>query len=125
MAEVLGYRAVIADLKHAEKAIRLGVRKEIRQAAEPVRATAQELAIARVRNMTVGWSRMRVGVTQAGVYVVPRKRGTRTPKHKRPEFSDLMMARVMEPALYYHQAGAVRDIERIVDRECARFNRMP
>jgi hypothetical protein len=119
---VEGYEDVLRGLKTADKNIRLGVRKEIRQAAEPVRATAETLAVERIPSIGVAWSRMRVGVTQTTVYVAPRKRGLKAGRRKRPNLAPLMQARVMEPALYYHQEEVYRHIDSLIDRECARFN---
>jgi SH3-like domain-containing protein len=120
-----GYEDFLRDLKTAEKNIRNGVRKEIRQAAEPVKATAESLAVSRIRGVDFGepWSRMRVGVTQKSVYVAPRRRGSKAGLSKRPNFADLLMNRAMEPALEQHQDEVVRDIDSLIGREAARFNR--
>jgi hypothetical protein len=120
-----GYEDLLRDLKTADKRIRDGVRKEIRQAAEPVRATAESLAVSRIRGIEQGdhWSRMRVGVTQKSVYVAPRARGKKTGSTKRPNLADLLMSRSMEPALYVHQEEVVRHIDSLIGREAARFNR--
>jgi hypothetical protein len=120
-----GYEDVLRGLKNAEKNVRLGVRKEIRQAAEPVRATAEGLAVARISGIKPGefWSKMRVGVTQKSVYVAPRPRGRKAGSGKRSNLADLLMSRAMEPALYVHQEEAVQTINRLIEREADRFNR--
>ena len=120
-----GYEDFLRDLKTADKKIRNGFRKEIRQAAEPVRATAEELAVSRISGIEPGdhWSRMRVGVTQKSVYVAPRARGQKAGVRKRPNLADLLMSRAMEPALYTHQEETVRHIDQMISREAARFNR--
>jgi hypothetical protein len=122
---VEGYEDVLRGLKTADKSIRLGVRKEIRQAAEPVRATAEALAVARISGIDEGdsWSKMRVGVTQTSVYVVPRKRGLKVGSRKRRNLAPLMQARAMEPALFYHQDEVFRHVQSLIDREADRFNR--
>jgi repressor of nif and glnA expression len=53
---VEGYTDVLRALKTADKNMRLGVRKEIRQAAEPVRATAEVLAVTQIRGIQTGTS---------------------------------------------------------------------
>jgi hypothetical protein len=122
---VEGYTDVMRAMKTMEKNVRLGYRKEIRQAAEPVRQTAESLAAVRIRGMGQGdpWTRMRVGVTQTSVYVAPVKRGIRAGSRKRRNLAPLMQARVMEPALYAHQDEVFRHVDSLVQRECDRFNR--
>jgi hypothetical protein len=127
-----GFTELQRALKHADKSIRLGIRKEFRDAVEPVRAMAEELAVARIRGLEEGdpWSKMRVGITQNSVYVAPRQRGrkggrrgrTQARHHADQLFADMLMSRAMEAALYQHGDQAVHDIERMLDRVCDRFN---
>jgi len=119
---------VLRALKTVERDVRLGVRKELRQAAEPIRADAAELTDTRIRNMyrSPRWSRMRVGVTQRVVYVAPRQRGVKSqPRQqlKRPNLADLMTTRAMQPSLDRHRTTVVREMEQMLDRAAAKFNR--
>lgn len=121
---VEGYTDVLRALKTVDKDIRVGVRKEIRQAAEPVRATAETLAVTQIRGIRAGdrWAAMRVGITQTSVYVAPVKRGLRAGARKRPNLAPLMQNRVMEVALYQHQEEVFAHVDALIARECARFN---
>ena len=113
-------------LKTADKNVRLGVRRELRQVAEPVRADAQELAAAEIRNIGPAWSRMRTGVTRRVVYVAPRQRSraSRTnPRLRRPNLAGLLMGQAMEPALQRHQPQIEREMEQMLDRVADQFNR--
>jgi hypothetical protein len=120
---VKGLGDVVRGLKTVERDVRLGVRKELRGGAEPVRATAQELAVEGITNIGPVWPRMRVGVTQKAVYVAPRARSRGRRSGRRPNLAGLLMERAMEPALERHQDEVVRKIERALDRACSRFNR--
>lgn len=79
--------------------MRLGIRRELRGVAEPVRADAESLAASGIRNIGPDWSRMRVGLTPDVVYVAPRKRGVKRGSRKRRNLAPLLMTRALEPAL--------------------------
>lgn len=83
----------------ADRALSRELRKGLRDAAEPVKADAQTLALERIPHMTTDWSRMRVGVTRTSVYVAPRNRGSRSGTRKRRNLFDLIAGRSLEPAL--------------------------
>lgn len=93
----------LSDLQKAWAVADRETSKELRQAfrdaAEPVRSDAQALALHTIDNMTVAWSRMKIGVTRRSVYVAPKSRDTRIKSRKRPKLADLMAARAMQPAL--------------------------
>jgi hypothetical protein len=129
---VEGLRDVQKALKNADKDVRLGIRKELRGIAEPVKATAEQLAVPRIRGLRAGapWSKMRVGVTQTMVYVVPKQRGRKrggqpSGPRRRADlvFKDLMIDRVFEPTMYVHQDRIGREVEQMLDRVCVKFNR--
>lgn len=120
----------LADLQRAlakaEREVRLGVRKELRQVAEPVRAEAQQLAAGTIRNIGPAWPRMRVGVTRNLVYVAPRQRSrtSRTnPRVRRPNLAGLLMDQAMQPALDRNQTRVERELEQMLDQVADRFNR--
>lgn len=115
-------------LAKAERDVRLGVRKELRQVAEPVRADAEDLAGAEIRNIGPAWQRMRTGVTSKAVYVAPRQRSRASrvnPRARRPNLAPLLMGRAMEPALSRNQATVERELEQMLDQVADRFNRSP
>lgn len=119
---VEGLRELSRAFALADKEERKRFRATLREIAEPVRADAESLAISRIPNVGVPWSRMRVGVTRTSVYVAPRQRGSR--RRKRPNLAGLLMDRAMSPALDAHQgeiAGAVDDMLGDVARLWERF----
>lgn len=87
------------------------LKQALREAAEPVRRDAQTLAIHTIDNMTVEWSRMRVGVTRRMVYVAPKKRGTNQRHRKRRNLADLLAARAMQPALDHNVTRVRRGVD--------------
>jgi hypothetical protein len=121
-----GYQELLAALKTYDRDVRLGMRRELRQAVEPVRATAESLARSEIRNIGQRWPRMRIGITKSSLYVAPRERGIKTRGYdarRRPNLAGLLMDRAMQPALDQHAEEAVRQIDGLLDREAARFNR--
>ena len=110
-------------LRVAEKDVRVGIRAELRHTAEPVRADAEQLATARISNIGINWSRMKVGVTQSSVYVAPRQRGTKTRRRKRPNLAVRMMNEAMQPALDKNTAEVERRINAMLHGVADKFNR--
>ena len=130
---VKGWREVNAAFAHTDRDIRLGWRAEQRQVAEPVRRTAETLALSSIRQMPASpkWSRMRTGVTRNMVYVAPRQRGVRWNKKnpgyrfemRRPNLADLLMERAMQPALEQHEHDIEARFEQLLDHAADNFNR--
>jgi hypothetical protein len=98
---VEGLRELQRAFKAADKTLQKDLRSGLRAAAEPVRASAETLAVEKITRIGVPWSRMRVGVTQREVYVAPRQRGQKgkDQRLRRPNLFDLLMGRALEPAL--------------------------
>jgi hypothetical protein len=122
---VRGLNELQASLAHADRTVRLGVRKGLREAAEPVQRGAEQLAMSEIRNMSRSpkWSRMRVGVTRNLVYVAPRQKGTRgRGPRRRPNLADLLMGRAMHPALDQHIGEVEARLEELLDRAADEFN---
>jgi hypothetical protein len=121
-----GQHELLASLTHADRALRLGVRRGLRQAAEPVQRGAEQLAVSGIRNMerSPKWARMRVGVTRNVVYVAPRQRGTKGTARasRRPNLADLLMDRAMQPALDQHVDEVEARLEELLDRISDEFN---
>lgn len=106
-----------------DRSLNVELRDGLRRAAEPVRADAQNLAVVSIRNMTLPWSQMRVGVKADSVYVAPVKKGTRNPRRARPRFADLMMNRAMIPALVRNEEKVARERTKVVDEMLTRWER--
>lgn len=112
----------IRELERAFKLTGLGMEAGLREAmeasAEPVRLDAQTLAVDRIRNIGVPWSRMRVGVTRRTAYVAPQERGRRTrlrPNSGRPNLRRLLLERSMEPALEQNIGNVEREFGSALD----------
>lgn len=111
-------------LRQADRDVRLGIREEYRNVAEPVRAVAETLALANIRNIGVPWSRFRVGITQRAVYVVPKQRGARgrNQRRRRPNLARLMYPQ-MQNALDRNQAEIERRFNAMLFGVADKFNR--
>src|SRR5262245_45001915 len=95
-------RETMRAFRRADKTLNREMRAGLRDVAEPVRSSAEHLAVTGIPRIGIPWSRMRVGVTQSFVYVAPRERGraSRTnPRIRRPNLKTLLLDRAMEPAL--------------------------
>lgn len=103
----------------ADKETSKELRAALRDAAEPVQADAQALAFHTIDNMTLSWSRMKIGVTRRSVYVAPKQRETRVKSRKRPKLADLLAARAMQPALNRN----IHKVEAQVDQALATVGR--
>lgn len=111
---VRGLREMQRAFAKADKTLSRELRDALREVAEPVRAEAEQLAVQRIRNVGMDWSRMRVGVSRTLVYVAPKQRGVKSKadrRRRRPNFADLLMDMAMVPALQNN----VRLIERRMD----------
>lgn len=99
----------------ADRTLATELRTGLRQAAEPVRADAERLAVTSIRRIGIPWSRMRVGVTRHTVYVAPRQRGNRnSPQLKRRNLPGLLLDRAMLPALRINDARVVAEMEQVL-----------
>lgn len=113
---VEGLRELNQAFARISKDLAREMRGELRNVAEPVRAEAQQLAAARIRNIGQRWARMRVGVTQKLVYVAPRQRGVRSGARRRPNLAPLLMDRAMQPALDRHAGEVVKRLDQLLGR---------
>lgn len=111
----------------ADRELAKQLRTQLREAAKPVAADAQQLAVQEIRNVDRGkriagkpdWSRMRVGYGYGVVYVAPTNRGRRTrtrPALARPNFGTLLMDRAMEPALEQNVDQITNNVNELLDR---------
>src|SRR5262245_12706581 len=123
---VEGMGDLLRALKYAERDTRLGVRAELRQVAEPVRADEEATAAVFLRNMprSPQWARMRIGVTQKEIYVVPRQKGARgRGPRQRPSWGRRFDPRVKAPVTARHEPRFEREMEQAMNRIADRFNR--
>lgn len=109
-------------LAKADKGVRLGLRKGLREVAEPVRRDAEALAAGSIPRIGAKWPRMRVGVTRNLIYVAPRQRGTKEKSRKRPNLAGLLLDRAMDPALERNKGRIEGDVEALLDKVATGFN---
>jgi hypothetical protein len=99
---VEGLRDLQRAFGRVDKGLARDLKRVLREAAEPVRTDAEQLATANIPRIGIPWSRMRVGVTQRAVYLAPRQRGAasrRNARLRRPNLANLLLDRAMTPAL--------------------------
>lgn len=122
---VRGLRELNRALARTSKDVRAGVRREERTVAEPIRATAEELAASQIRRIGPDWSRMRTGVTSTLIYVAPRERGVSRNAdlaRRRPNLAGLLMNRAMQPALDLHGHAIEQRFDDMLAGVCNRFS---
>lgn len=115
---VEGLRELQRAFSVADKKLAKELQSRLRDVAEPVRADAERLAVQEIRNIGIPWSRMRVGVTRASVYVAPVERGVKgrgRGGRRRPNLADLLMTRAMSPALDANQGRVLHELEDVLD----------
>lgn len=112
---VHGLRELNATFRDAPKDTRRALHDEYRTIAEPVKTTAEALAVSEIPRVGVPWSRMRVGITTRLVYVAPRPRGGRGSR-RRPNFATLLARRALEPALARNAHRIEADFDAMLGR---------
>lgn len=110
---VRGLRELQRSLNKINKEAAGVVRDELKEAAEPVRSSAETLAVSEIRNVGLDWSRMRVGTRPGSVYVAPQAR--RKGGSPRPNLGVLLFDQ-MQAALDKHQGEIVERVEDALDR---------
>lgn len=92
------------------------LKEELVRVGEPVRAAAERLAVADIRNLAEGdrWGRMRLGVTSRLVYVAPRAR--RRGGSPRKNLAPLLLERAMFPAVDQNEHRVRAGLKRMLDR---------
>jgi len=106
IVRVRGLRELSRAFALADRTLSRELSSSLREAAEPVRAEAEALAVASIPRIGLPWSRMRVGVTRKSVYVAPKERGGKG--RSRPNLAGLLLGRAMQPALE-RNIGEVED----------------
>lgn len=108
-----GLRELQRAFRAADRALARELRTALKEAGEPVRVAAEELAQSEIRNIGPRWWRMRLGVTARGVYIAPATR--RSTRRSNPKFGGLLIQRAMVPAKERHQEDVVGRIEKVLD----------
>lgn len=92
----------------------------LERAAQPVKATAEALAVHRIHNLhrSPKWAEQKIAVSKATALVrmFPVKRSTKVANRKRPNFSGLMFGRAMEPALQQNTLKVTREVDQLLSR---------
>lgn len=108
---VIGLADIQRNLQRSGKEVGLAMRRGLKESAEPVARTAEQLSLAKIRRMEKSpqWAEVRIGVLQSEVYIVPKQRGVRPGNPLDPRrrgwnltpvnLITLMMGRSFEPAL--------------------------
>lgn len=123
---VEGLREFQRALKVADAALARETRDTLKKIADPVRSDAERLAVANIPRIGLPWSQMRIGVTQAAVYVAPKQRGKgrgRDPR-RRPNLFDLLLGRALEPALAQNEERVRREFEEMLNGVALRWERV-
>lgn len=110
---VTGLTQLVRACNASEKETKRGVREKLRDAAEPVRAEAERLGPAGIRNLGPAWARMRTGVTTSYVYVAPASR--RSGGSPRANLGRLLMTKAMQPALDRKAGEVEAKLEEAID----------
>lgn len=114
---VEGLRELNASFNRFGPRVKDGLVGEFQRVGEPVRSTAEELALENITNIGEEWSRMRLGVTASTVYVAPRARRKRgRPGYRRPNLAVLLLEDAMFPALERNESSVLKGVERMLDR---------
>lgn len=124
LAELQRHFAVI------DKELSGDLRDGLRKAAEPVRLQAESLTApvigsvgsTRAGRRRVPWHLMRVGVTRAGVYMVPRQRGSRDQRRRRRSYRTTVLP-LMLAALHRNEGRVRREAERAINRSIDKWGR--
>jgi len=86
----------------------------LKSAGEPVRRTAETLAVANISRVGIPWSRMRLGITRHTVYVAPVERGVKSRTlrgRRRPGFKTKLLDEAMAPALVQQSDKVAQEVE--------------
>lgn len=115
---VKGQKELERAFKQLRKEVLQDLRPTLLRLAEPVRATAETLAVQEIENIGDQWGRMRIGATVKGVYVAPRSKNRGG--SRRPNLSGLLMSRAMQPALDQHQDRIRAEFDTVINISAAK-----
>ena len=110
---VKGEAGIKREFRKVERDVQRGLGLHMKAAAEPIRSTAEQLAMATIPNIGPKWSRMRIGIARAGqvVYIAPKTRGHGS---RRPNLAPLLKDQAMIPALDHNRGEVIRAFELLV-----------
>ena len=97
--KVKGLQELTRDFRKISKDLSKEISSKLKDAAEPVRAGAEPLALGQIRNMTPRWAGMKLAVSNAKGTVKMFPSAKRVGGSGRPNLSVLLLSRSMEPAL--------------------------
>ncbi len=108
--KVHGLKELTRDFKKMSKELSKDITKGLKDAAEPVRAGAEPLALGQIRNMsrTPRWAAMKLGASAAKGTVTMYPAARRAGGSGRTNLKGLLLERSMEPALEQN-ADKVKD----------------
>lgn len=109
---IRGLSELQRDFKKLSKDVSKEIRTGLKDAAEPVRAKAQENAVGKISHIGSVWPVMRIGVTGRSVYVAPKARphgGS-----ARPNLAGLLMDQAMVPAVESEQDHVVERLDDVL-----------
>lgn len=115
---VEGQKELERAFRRLRKEVLADLRPTLVALAEPVRRTAEVLAVQEITNIGDQWGRMRIGATVRGVYVAPRSRNRGG--SRRPNFAGLLMSRAMEPALDQHKEKILAEFDAVINISAAK-----
>lgn len=130
LIEIENFPALARAFASVSKETGRTLRRELRDLAEPIAASATQFASADIsgiaRQKTEHWEEMRVGVARGFslVYVAPRHRGIKgrgDDPRRRPKFADTLRDKAMTPAVEANEAGLVAGAESVVDEVTGRI----
>lgn len=114
---IKGLRELERAWKVADKEEQKLLRKAIRQAATPVKQTAEGLSRSTIPRIGGPWSVMRIGYGKHIAYVTTREKGRASrsnPGLRRAKFKDLLLDRAMIPAVESHKTQVVQAVENVL-----------
>lgn len=99
------------------------LRDGLRKAADPVKAHAERLTLAKIGLGRVPWYQMRIGVTRTGVYLVPKQRGkSGNPNRKRRSYRTTVLPRMLL-AVQANESRVRSEAERAINRSIDKWGR--
>lgn len=97
------------------------LRNGFRRAAEPVKTTAETLTVSKIGVGRIPWYQMRIGVTRAGVYIVPKQR-SRNQARRRSSYRTTVLPRMLA-ALRQNESRVRAEAERVLNRSIDKWGR--
>lgn len=115
---VRGLKELARAFKGISKDLSKELVQELRQAADPVKKEAEQLALTRIRNMprTPEWAGMRIAVAKSRGTVTMYPQRRRRGGSARPNLATLLMDEAMDPGLEHNQQKVINRIDGLLGR---------